>query len=334
MHIRNMCQCIAVFALAALLVLSASVTFPALQAQASDAAQAGVLLGTGASDEINIVKILDMALNKAGISMSPSKIREFLQYWWSSVSSDMQTLMNDADTTITTVSDFVDYVASLASDPTKADGLEMVQLTLKFARFCAVQDVKTLADYKKLITQEGTFREFLLSYVTDQDSNITGSISNNKLVKYQLKPGFISMVRQAADAYINEYEGYYLVKTHKPSDLTTEYFSVKTQYDELRRIINTIDDDMVIALGVHSSNTRDYYLYDLSDSNFVFVGKNQRYIQFNLYKNDWSISTPPRHVVSFSRGVLLSGGGISLSEMEQSDVYLNQFTVKPNLCFS
>lgn len=231
MHIRNMCRRIAVFALAALLVLSASVTSPALQAQASGAAQAGVLLGTGASDEINIVKILDMALNKAGMSMSPSKIRDFLNYWWESVQSDIQTLLNDAGTTITTASDFVDYIASAASDPTKVDGLEMVDLTLKFARFCTTMEFKTLSDYKTLLTQEGTFRQFLLSYVADENGGVTGSVSNNKLAKYQLKSGFISMVRQAADCYIKEYEGYYLLPTFSYKDLSSSFFKTKENYD-------------------------------------------------------------------------------------------------------
>lgn len=287
-------------------------------------AAAGGLLGSGAADEINIVRILDMALNKAGMSMSPSKIREFLNYWWESVQSDIWILLSDAGTTITTASDFVDYIASAASDPTKADGLEMVDLTLKFARFCITMEFKTLSDFKNLLMQEGVFRRFLLSYVTDQDSNIAGTINNNKLVKYQLKPGFITMVRQAADCYIEDHEGYYLVKTHKPSDLLVNYFSNKAEYDEIRGIMNTIDDDMVISLAKSSYAEQIYYLYDLSNSNFVFVQNGSGYIGLGLYGNDWVVPKLPRHQVTFKQGLLDSGGGIKLSEIE-TDAFLSRF---------
>ena len=80
MHIRKACRRIAAYILAILLALSAPVAVPALQVHASRAAVTDDLLGSGAAGELNIIKILDMALNKAGMSMSPTKIRDFLQY--------------------------------------------------------------------------------------------------------------------------------------------------------------------------------------------------------------------------------------------------------------
>lgn len=241
-----------VTAYALAVLLSLAVLFPASATQAYASGRAVVdtpLLGSGAADEVNIVKIMDMALNKAGMSMSPSKIREFLQYWWSSVSSDIQILMNDADTTITTVSDFVEYVASAASDPTQHDGLKMMQLTLRFARFCAVQESKILTDYYNLLTRESLFRKFLLSFVTDQESNVVESIGNNKLAKYKLKSELVNMVRQAADSYVKEYEGYRLVKTWTYKDIPSSFFSERDEYIFVRDSFKTATSDGVYFLG-------------------------------------------------------------------------------------
>lgn len=276
-----------VTAYALAVLLSLAVLFPAsaTQAYASGRAVADIpLLGSGAADEVNIVKIMDMALNKAGMSMSPSKIREFLQYWWSSVSSDIQILMNDADTTITTVSDFVEYVASAASDPTQHDGLKMMQLTLRFARFCAVQESKILTDYYNLLTRESLFRKFLLSFVTDQESNVVESIGNNKLAKYKLKSELVNMVRQAAESFIEEYEGYYLIKTFKAEDLLPSSFQYPQQYSSLVASAKTLSADMVLLCSYQYS---DLYL-GLLDNPYFVGSLFSSGVQFTYINKSWS----------------------------------------------
>lgn len=204
------------------------------------------LLGAGASDEINIIKIMDMALNKAGLSMSPAKIPQFVEYWWACVKSDLQILISDAGTTITTVSDFVDYVASAAADPAAHDGLKMVQITLKFARFCATQEIKTLDDYKNLLIKDNMFRMFLMSFLTDQETNLVPGNGINKGGRYKLASDFVKMVRQAAESFIEEYEGYYLVNTLKPADILATFFQYKQQYDSLVASAKTMSGDMVL----------------------------------------------------------------------------------------
>ncbi len=327
MHLQKTTKRVIGFTLALLLSLTIIISSPAMQIHASGGASAGALLGTGASDEINIVKILDMALNKAGISMSPTKIRDFLTFWWSSVKSDIQTLINDADTTITTASDLLTYMASAASDPTKADGLEMVDLTLKFARFCITMEFKTLSDFKNLLMQEGVFRQFLLSYVTDQDGNITSSVDNNKLAKYQLKSGFISMVRQAADIYIEEYEGYWMYPSYTYADLSVSIFDTKAEYECVIASLKTMPSDGVFFLARDKNN--NYYM-DATGQNFVgeahYNNGELYYLSISKYDNNWNRVS--YYYIQDSRS---ESSIVDLTKFSSSAYKYNNYTVWPSL---
>lgn len=310
-----------------LVLVSALIVPGILSPVISVSAASSDLYGTGSADEINIIKILDMALNKAGMSMSPPKIRDFLNFWWQSVQSDIQTLLNDAGTTITTASDFVDYIASAASDPAKVDGLEMVNLTLKFARFCTTMEFKTLSDYKALLTQEGTFRRFLLSYVTDESGGVTGSVSNNKLAKYQLKSGFISMVRQAADCYIKEYEGYWMFPSFTYADLSPSQFPTKAEYDCVTASLKTIPSDGVFLLS--RNGTYDYYMNATGD-NFVGRGTYSPGGSSNLsvekYDSNWTLVNYFHVFISRSEPSI-----VDLSKFSSNSSTYNKMTVYPTL---
>lgn len=290
-------------------------------------AAAGGLLGSGAADEINIVRILDMALNKAGMSMSPSKIREFLNYWWESVQSDIQTLLSDAGTTITTASDLVNYIASAAADPSKADGLEMAQLTIKFARFCVNMDFKTLSDFKSLLMQEDSFRRFLLSFVIDQDGNVAGSVDNNKLAKYQLKSGFISMVRQAADIYIEEYEGYWMYPSYTYADLSVSMFDTKAEYECVIASLKTMLSDGVFFLARDKNN--NYYM-DATGQNFVgeahYNNGELYYLSISKYDNNWNRVS--YYYIQDSRS---ESSIVDLTKFSSSAYKYNSYTVWPSL---
>lgn len=269
--------------LAVLLILPGVLLSPALPTSAASSD----LYGTGSADEINIIRLLDMALNKGGMSMSPSTIQAFLDFWWSSMQSDLQVLLRDADTSITTASALVDHIAAAASDPANADGLEMAQLVVKFARFCVTMEFKTLDDFKQLLTQQGTFRRFLLSYVTDDQGNIVGTV-DNKLAKYRLKSGFISMVRQAADHYIEDHAGYYLVKTYAPGDLMPSSFAYKQQYDGVFMSSKTLADNMILLCS-YKYSTLNMGL--LEDAGFVGNIGNGGFLSVNFYRDTWDTYT-------------------------------------------
>ncbi len=136
------------------------------------------LFGTDSADDIDIIKLLDMALNKGGMSMSPATIRAFLEYWWNSVVSDLNTCISNVDSVITTTQAFADYVISALEDTEHYDKLG--DMMKRYVQYCLTMEYKSLSDFKQLLLQEGTFRKFLLSYVTDENGNIAGTV-NNKL---------------------------------------------------------------------------------------------------------------------------------------------------------
>lgn len=285
-----------VYVLVFILSFTGLFLIPSVQIQAQDSNDFSFSAFAGSTEEIDIVKILDMALNKAGMSMAPSVIRSFLEFWWSSVQSDLRKLMQNADASINTANAFVDYLASAASDPENADGLEMAQLTVKFARFCVTMEYKSLADFKALLTQEGTFREFLLSYVTDDSGNTVSSV-NNKLAKYKLKSGFISMVRQAADVYVNDHEGYWLVPTLTYKDLSVSLFARKDVYDCYYNALKTIGDDGVFLYWVGRSgdiiDVSNLQFYGAFNDNNWSSGSRYRYYSIFFIDNNWKDVNPP-----------------------------------------
>lgn len=276
-----------VLALSIFLVLPGVLFSPALPVSAGSSE----LYGTGSADEINIIRLLDMALNKGGMSMSPATIQAFLNFWWQSVQADLNKCISNVDTSITGTEAFVDALdAALES----ADHYEQLGTIIKkYVQFVMTLEYKSLSDFKQLLTQQGTFRRFLLSYVTDQDGNIVGTV-DNKLAKYQLGKGFVSMVRQAADAYIEEYEGYYLIGTKTLSDLSPTYFGNKADYDACHKIISTITDDMVIYSYRYAYSTTQYKFLDVSDDCFVLYGTfNDFQIIFNIYDANWTLAKIP-----------------------------------------
>lgn len=278
------------------LVLISGSFFTALSLTA-DAKASRDLYGTGSADDIDITKLLDMALNKGGMSMSPSTIKAFLEYWWDSVASDLNTCIGNASSALTTTKDFAEYIISALDNAEHYDRLgEMMK---RYVQYVLTLDYKSLSDFKQLLTQEGTFRKFLLSYVVDEDGNIANTV-NNKLKKYSLKSGLVNMVREAADAYIEEYEGYYLVKTHTPSDISPTAFNDKRYYNSILKSLSGLTADTIIYSVMSYRSGNNYYnFYDVSDLNFVLYGNKSgsSYICDNslmdganvsVYDNNWS----------------------------------------------
>lgn len=270
-------------ALAVLLVFSGALLSPTLQVAAQTSSD---LYGTGSADEINIVKLLDMALNKGGMSMSPATIKAFLEYWWSSVNSDLSTCISNADSAITTTQAFADYVISALENADHYDKLGSI--TQQYVRFVLTLDAKSVSDFKQLLTQQGTFRRFLLSYVTDQDGNIAGTV-DNKIKKYNLKSGFVNMARKAVEAYIEEYEGYYLVPTFTYKDISPTMFSSKDYYETLLAMLKKIPDGSLFSFYLNKQN-----VYDLDFPNLNFVINSYAHIENGsfdvyLYDSDWKL---------------------------------------------
>lgn len=255
--------------LMAILIFAISFNFSAISVYASNnttVGKGGSLYGTGSANELNIVKLLDMALNRGGMSMSPTTIKQFLEYWWDSVKSDINTCIGNVDTSIEGTQAFVDALNAALESAEHYDKLG--DIIKNYISFCMTLEYKSLSDFKQLLTQENTFRQFLLSYVADEDGNIVGTV-DNKLKRYNLKSGLVNMVRKAADAYIEEYEGYYLVPTHKPSEILPTLFDDKRVYNSVIESFSGMTDSMIIYCTIYYYSGCNYYrFYDCSDSNF------------------------------------------------------------------
>lgn len=266
-------------ALAVLLVLPGVLLSPALPVSAQT-----TLYGTGSADEINIIKLLDMALNKGGMSMSPATIRAFLDYWWSSVQADLAKCISNAGSAITTTQDFADYLYMALENADHYDRLGGI--IKKYIQYVLTMEYKSLSDFKQLLTQQGTFRRFLLSYVTDADGNIAGTV-DNKLAKYNIGKDFVNMARQAADSYIEEYEGYYLVPTFTYKDISPSICQTKEYYETLTAILRKIPDGGLYGFYVNKS-----YFYDLDYPNLNFVNNPYSRPEYGnwdvyLYNDNW-----------------------------------------------
>lgn len=270
-------------------VLMLPITLLFSPAPAVSAKTTSTLYGTGSADEINIIKILDMALNKGGLSMSSATMQAFLEYWWDSVSSDLNTCISNVDSAITTTQAFVDYLYTALES---ADHYDKLGSTIKnYVQFVLTLEYKSLSDFKQLLLQPGTFREFLLSYVTDQDGNIAGTV-DNKIKRYNIGKDFVNMTRKVVDAYIEEYEGYYLIPTFTYEDITFDLFSAKDHYEFVYEMMQGISDDDILSLNL-------YYRYVHSLNDVVLVGKKEEtsfsgmasyyFPKVYTYNENWSV---------------------------------------------
>lgn len=276
-----------------LVLVSALIVSGILSPVLSVSAASSDLYGTGSADDINIIKIFDMALNKGGMSMSPATIKAFLEYWWDSVVADLNTCIGNADLAITTTQDFADYIISALEDCEHYDKLG--DIIKRYVQYVLTLDYKSLSDFKHLLTQEGMFRKFLLSYVVDDSGNIANTV-NNKLAKYSLKSGLVNMVRKAADAYIEEYEGYFLIPTYTYKDVSASWFSNRELYDFVYKSLKTISEGGIFGMSLVRYNG-SYCFVNLSSSNFVIYSnpvENQNYTYFPSYvmSSNWSTQNP------------------------------------------
>ncbi len=248
------------------------------------------LYGTGSADDINIVKLLDMALNRGGMTMSPATIKAFLEYWYGAVKSDLTTCINNASSTISTTEDFAAYVISALSDAEHYDQLGSIMK--RYVQYVLTMGSKSVSDFKQLLLQEGTFRKFLLSYVTDENGNVVNTVKPLK-TKYKTNSDFVNMVRDAAGAFIEEYEGYYLIRSYTYRDLLASTFLNANDYNYVRNAFQTIPDNGVILYaGNYLAGQKDGYcsFYNVTSFNLVvFKPKSSpRYLYVDFYDNVWN----------------------------------------------
>ncbi len=298
--------------LALSLVLVLPITLLLSPAPAVSAQTTSTLYGTGSADEINIIKILDMALNKGGMSMSPATIKAFLDFWWKSVQTDLATCIGNADSAITSTQEFANYLYTALESTEHYDKLGSI--ITRYIQYVLTMEGKSLSDFKQLLLQPGTFRRFLLSYVTDQNGNIAGTV-DNKLVKYNIGKEFVNMARQAAQLYIDEYEGYWLMPTLTYKDILVSSYASKEIYDAVVASVRTIPEDGIFAYSAGPQYQRNMF-WDLSDLNFVGkIGDTKRFFAVvKSYTDNWTERAP------FFVSLPAEGGSVDLSKFNSNSV--------------
>lgn len=258
-------------------------TIPASAGTTSD------LYGTGSADDINIVKLLDMALNRGGITMSPATIKAFLEYWYGAVKSDLTTCINNASSAISTTEDFAVYIISALSDAEHYD--QLGSIIKRYVQYVLTMGSKSVSDFKQLLLQEGTFRNFLLSYVTDENGNVVNTVKPLK-TKYKTNGDFVNMVRDAAGAFIEDHEGYYLIRSYTYKDLLASTFLNANDYNYVRNAFQTIPDNGVILYAGNypaGQNVGYCSFYNVTSFNLVLSKpkSSSRYLYVNFYDNAW-----------------------------------------------
>lgn len=260
------------------------------------------LYGTGSADEIDILKLLDMALNKGGLVMSPDTIKSYLEYWWSQVSTDINVCISNADAAFTTSADFVEWLTTADIDS------NWFTTILKYVKFVAAMEYETLSDYYTLLRQPDTFRQFLLSYVTDEYGNIVNTV-DNKIAKYKIGKSFVDMAREAAESYIEEYEGYYLVPTTPISAISSNWFSSQTNYSNF---LASVKYNMNIGVfGYHDASNLSVIVTDYTGANFIAMsepksleyGNSSTYMSFKVVTDDWVTFSANSRAYSYSGGI-------------------------------
>lgn len=262
----------------------------------------GSLYGTGSADDLDIVKLLDMALNRGGMSMSPATIKQFLEFWWNAVKSDLSDCIGNVDTSITGTQAFVDALNAALVSSEHYNNLG--NIIKKYLGFCLTMEYKSLDDFKQLLTQEGTFREFLLSYVLDENGNIINTVKPFKgdgKTNASLSSDLVNMVRQASDYYIAEHESYFLIKSHTVNDISVSSFFYQQEYTSICNVLGSIPSDMQVMLTYQSlGGTQSAYRFtDFTNCGFVSASPTSTNpaVRLNtyIYNSNWTLTSSVRY---------------------------------------
>ncbi len=152
------------------------------------------------------------------------------------------------------------------------------------------------------------------------------------------------MVRKAADVYIDENEGYYVIRTYTWKDLTPAMFETKEIYDKYITALKKADKTSITLVCFNSTPAyRGFYCFD----GFSFVGgfSSGRKDLFNLYSYDnSSVWRPSGSIVNLCvnlpstyleyRYNFFTNDGRSLRIWKSLDSMKNHIVGKDNLYFS
>ncbi len=247
----------------------------------------------------NVIKVLDMVLNKTGISASPSTIQDFFDYMGDAVTAGAQAWSDLSDTVYNSVSDYVsackNKVASSSSGiPDSAKSL--VNGYLDYMGKC----FDTRANFDAGYAKGENFRNYIMSYVSDVDDNaLTGAIG--KKGSYKINSELVNLVRQNMDAFIEEHEGYYLIRSFTYKDLDATLFIDYVQYSYVYNAFKTIPENGVILYsGNYPYGQKTGYcdFRDVSGLNLVLSEpkSSDRYLLVNFYNSLWQkvVDAPER----------------------------------------
>lgn len=232
------------------------------------------------TESTNIIKLLDMVLNKCGVSASPTTIQDIYDYMQDTVVDGAQAFSDLVDSAYSNVSDYVSACKNKISDATSSvpdSAKSLINGYIDYMGRCT----DTVANFKAGYAQGANFRNYILSYVTDQNGKQLSS-PIKKGSKYNIKGGLVNLVKENLDAYIKEYEGYYLIPTNKPNDLLVSWYSSKSLYDNaLGHLTEACEKDGVV------------YLYQFKcvvpASSFIPVCNtfSDNNLDFSVFNSDW-----------------------------------------------
>ncbi len=281
----------------------------------------------------NIIKVLDMALNKTGIVASPSTIQDFFDYMQDTVTSGAQVWSDMVDTAYNNVSSFVSACKDKVSD--SSSGLSSTAGSLINGYLDYMGDCfDTVENFKAGYAKGENFRNYIMSYITDvEDNTLVGAI--NSKGNYKINSDLINLVRRNMDAFIEEHEGYWLVPSYTYKDILPSMFTSRDAYTTVRESFKTVPDDLVIYFNsnyFYSMEGSNAILNELSyitleNNNSLF---NSLVFRFYVVNNNWS--RIPFNYFRFYNGEIYDLSDSSLFSNKNS--YFNGNVYKDIVCYS
>ena len=260
-------------------------------------------------DDSVLEKITDAILNKAGLVLSRSAMQDFMTNFGDLIRSEIGIVTDTLGLNLSYLfngckdyDDYADAVNKAIDDSEIEDIFQGMENSAWRMLSNNAQSFKNFMAYMHWIGDTDnaleTYYRFLQFYlyglpdmddgtrIRDKDASLKSDLKGKR---FDIPSRVVNIFKEVADAWIEEYAGYYILKTYSISDIEPSTFSTRDLYDA---VINIMTDYPESVIYFNYGKTASYgnYLSPvlLDQPYYVCNSKSDNSIYFYAYNLSWN----------------------------------------------
>ena len=254
-------------------------------------------------DEDVIEKVTDTILNKAGLVLNRTAMKDFMTNFGDLINSEISLVVDMLDLNLSYIfngckeydqyAEAIDKAVENSEIETILKGMDgnvwrmMSNNAKSFKDFVAY--MHWIGDSDNALETYYRFLQFYLyglpdvddgTKIRDKDASLKSDLKGRR---FDIPGRVVNVFKEIADDWIEEYAGYYILKVNKRADISPTWFSQKSLYDIVIQVIKDYPDEIIYfslsgniveirvptaCYYVSSKKTSDEFIVDLYDSNW------------------------------------------------------------------